>query len=86
MTSETALTKAEMAFAIRMGFHIEAGKSPIEAAQAVIDDDGRLLSAVADTSHQYQGFGGTSHSFIDSKARLIGSELSRRVYSELRTA
>ena len=79
----TELTAAEMIFAQRMLPHFMSGKSFREAAQAVLDDDGRLLSAVADTSHGYMGFNGASHRFIDTKAKGLASALSDEVYRRL---
>lgn len=49
------LTKDELIFAKRMLPHFVTGKTPAEAAQAVLDDDARLLAAVCTEGPQFGG-------------------------------
>lgn len=81
---KTDLTGAELIFAQRMLPHFMAGKSVAVAAEAVLADDARLFSAFVDDSHQYQGFNDASHTYTNVVAKGIASELSARVYRELR--
>lgn len=82
--SNRELTPDELIFVKRMLPHYLAGHSVEEAARLVLEDDGRLLSAVADESHQYQGFGDASHSYTDTKAQALRRALCTAVYHQLR--
>jgi hypothetical protein len=85
------LTKDELIFAQRMLPHFMAGKSALEAAQAVMDDDARLFTAFCDRAHDfivgsYSDHTGRSQRTRDGKGDLIASEISRTVYERLRAA
>lgn len=78
------LNAAELIFVQRTLPHFMSGKSPVDAAMAVLEDDARFLSAVADNSHGYLGFNDTSHRFTDAKAVGLRSALSAKVYAALK--
>lgn len=77
------LTGAELVFAQRTLPHFMAGKSAVEAAEAVLADDLRLVGAITDNSHGYLGFNDAAHYFTDTKAKGLRSALSDRVYAAL---
>ncbi|WP_370309258.1 hypothetical protein [Sphingobium abikonense] len=81
------LTGPELIFAQRMLPHFMAGKSALEAARAVQEDDARLIAASFDrrTSHYFPtpDERGRSHVTAEGKGDVIASELSRRVYAAL---
>jgi hypothetical protein len=79
----TELTASEITFAKRMLPHFMAGKTFEQAADAVLEDDVRLLVAVIDNSHGYLGFNDQSHYYTDTKAKGLASALSDEVYRRL---
>lgn len=86
MASE--FSSAELIFAKRMLPHFMAGKSPAEAAKAVLDDDTRLLVSLCDRSHSYfiDIGDGASGRTRQGAGDLIASQISAKVYSRLRLA
>ena len=84
------LSGDELIFAKRMLPHFMSGKTPMEAANAVMQDDARLLMAAFDRGHsQYfptaDGCGTSRH----SGARIgdvIASHVSAAVYARLTPA
>ena len=80
-------TKDELTFMQRMLPHFMAGKSAIEAAEAVLEDDARLLGAAFER-RQYHYVPtpdemGRSHTEPAGKGDVIFSEISRAVYQRL---
>lgn len=82
----TTLTKDEMIFAERMLHHFLAGKTPEEAARAVLDDDARIMNAVAIHRHQefFSDFHGAHTVDRNPVATSIAAEITARVYAQLR--
>jgi hypothetical protein len=82
------LTPAELVFLNRMLPHFMAGKSVVESAKAVVEDDARLFEAFCDRSHTYYvpvGDGRSASTRV-GKGDVIASELTSRVYEALRAA
>jgi len=83
------LTGAELVFAERMLPHFLAGKSALEAAQAVLDDDARIFTAFCDRAADQYVPGYNDHTARSYRAReckgdLIAKEITSRVYEQLR--
>lgn len=79
-TKETSgsLTRDEVAFAKRMLVHIQAGKTLKEAAEAVRDDDIRLLELLLDRYYR-------SPSMSDGRGGFLAKHLSAIVYKKIRS-
>jgi len=71
------LAKDEQAFAERMLFHVLRGKTPIEAAEAVISDDVRLFNDVMAYSY---------HERESAERASVRRAISDEVYTRLRAA
>ena len=84
------LTGAELIFAQRMLPHFMAGKTAIEAAQAVIEDDARIFATFCTRSASHYvptaDDRGTSAKTRIGEGDVIASEITRRVYDRLRAA
>lgn len=82
------LTRAETAFAMRMGWHVERGLSIPDAAVAVLGDDARIADAFwrrgGSTYFPTPDERGHSRRAPDREGDLIASELSRQVYASLK--
>lgn len=81
------MTESELVFMQRMASHVQRGKSFDEAAQAVVDDDKRLLSAIL--SEPASIHGGGDHGWDktwDSKpsARALRRAFTEHIYNQLR--
>lgn len=81
MATQTELTGAELIFAQRMLPHFMAGKSAVEAAQAVLEDDARLFNAVAGQSVLNMD---GSYTKMPFRVEGLRNEITARVYSGLR--
>lgn len=83
-----SLTPEELVFAQRMLPHFMAGKSPAEAAEAVIADDWRLLAAIIqDRGEVIHGDFSDAITFnydMKPSATELRSRLSWHVYHRLR--
>lgn len=77
-TNAAELTGDELIFAKRMLFHVEAGKTIEEAANAVRDDDIRLLELLLDRYYR-------SPSMSDGRGGFLAKHLSAIVYKKIRS-
>ena len=82
------LTNDELTFAKRMLPHFLAGKSAVDAARAVLEDDARLFAAFCDRRHSYYvptaDERGASVSTLEGKGDVMAREITSRVYADLR--
>ncbi len=83
------LTGADLVFVQRMLPHFLAGKTPAEAAAAVIEDDCRLFAATCKRRSSYfvptADERGRSVASRAAEGDVISSELSATVYRRLRS-
>lgn len=74
------MTKDEEIFARRMLPHFMAGKSPEEAARAVLEDDARLLAALVEGYNPYFETGVVRQTTYGFRAQGLRDEITRRVH------
>lgn len=85
------LTPDELVFVQRMLPHFIAGMSVEQAAEAVLNDDARLLHACFDRASDsfvpgYNDHTGRTHRGREGKGDVIAAEITRTVYERLRAA